>query len=315
VTTSTDMAGHPDVTEISDLAEGLLSPARSATVQEHLDVCSSCVDVLESLEEIRNLLGALPTPSAMPADIAKRIDAALADEEPPQAREQAAAENGPDDEASDVSRETSLPASSSRPSGHPRASTGPGRKDRMIPERKPSGRPGPAHPTPDRSARARRRAMALGTVCTVAVLGVGVLLSQSLTGGDGAADKASSTTVSDSFSGERLDTQVDALLTPAQKDTSNSPMIDSGSDTRGTTGTNSLRMSVLPECVRAGLRGSDKALAAKPGTYQGKKAYLVVLPDPSDDAHVTAYVVDGTCVDQPAVGPGKVLVKHSYARP
>lgn len=316
MTTSTDMAGHPDVTEISDLSEGLLSPARSATVQEHLAECSSCTDVLESLEEIRNLLGALPTPPAMPADIAKRIDAALAAEEPPQG-EQAAAEDGPDDDAADVSRETSLPASGSRPSGHPRASSGPGRKDRKIPEGKPPGRPGPGRPAPDRTARARHRAMALGTVCTVAVLGVGVLLTQSLTGGNGAADRAASTAVSETFSGKRLDTQVDALLTPApgQKDSSNSPLIDSGSDTRGTTGTNSLRMSLLPECVGAGLRGSDNALAAKPGTYQGKKAYLVVLPDPSNDAHVMAYVVDGTCIDQPAVGPGKVLVKHSYARP
>ena len=37
-------AGHPDVAEISDLAEGLLGPARSGEVRSHLDVCALCAD-------------------------------------------------------------------------------------------------------------------------------------------------------------------------------------------------------------------------------------------------------------------------------
>lgn len=73
-------AGHPDVAEISDLAEGLLGPARSGEVRSHLDACALCADVRSSLDEIRGLLGTLPGPSRMPADVAGRIDAALAAE-------------------------------------------------------------------------------------------------------------------------------------------------------------------------------------------------------------------------------------------
>ena len=78
--TSTDTAGHPEVTEISDLTEGLLPPSRTADVRRHLDDCALCADVYASLEEIRGMLGTLPGPSRMPADVAERIDAALAAE-------------------------------------------------------------------------------------------------------------------------------------------------------------------------------------------------------------------------------------------
>ena len=79
-TDKADTAQHPDVSEISDLTEGLLSPSRSATVRRHLDGCTLCADVRSSLEEIRGLLGTLPGPPRMPAEIAGRIDAALAAE-------------------------------------------------------------------------------------------------------------------------------------------------------------------------------------------------------------------------------------------
>ena len=78
-TTDTDRE-HPDVAEISDLTEGLLSavphrgrapaPRRVRALRRRL----------ASLEEIRGLLGTLPGPHRMPADVAGRIDAALAAE-------------------------------------------------------------------------------------------------------------------------------------------------------------------------------------------------------------------------------------------
>ena len=80
MTSTTDTAGHPDVAEISDLTEGLLPASRTADVRRHLDECELCADVLASLEEIRGLLGTLPGPPQMPADVAGRIDAALAAE-------------------------------------------------------------------------------------------------------------------------------------------------------------------------------------------------------------------------------------------
>jgi hypothetical protein len=55
-------------------------------------------------------------------------------------------------------------------------------------------------------------------------------------------------------------------------------------------------------------------LAAKTGTYGGKSAYLVVLPDPGDSARVTAYVVDAACTGQQPATVGRILLKQSFAR-
>ena len=69
----------------------------------------------------------------------------------------------------------------------------------------------------------------------------------------------------------------------------------------------------IPGCVRAGIhRGTANVLAAKKGTYDGKEAYLVVLPAATDSTKVTAYVVDASC-HEPT--PGKVLLTESYDRP
>ncbi|MFD4986053.1 hypothetical protein [Streptomyces sp. NPDC058374] len=129
MTDATGDAGHPDVAEISDLAEGLLDPSRSGELRSHLDSCALCADVRSSLEEIRGLLGTLPGPSRMPADVAGRIDAALAAEalletmEPPAGSSgavpsgsapqgsatpgESAQEPSDEDPVADVSRETS----------------------------------------------------------------------------------------------------------------------------------------------------------------------------------------------------------------
>lgn len=80
MTSTTGTDEHPEVSEISDLTEGLLSPARTAALRAHLESCTLCADVFASLEEIRGLLGTLPGPVSMPAEIAGRIDAVLAAE-------------------------------------------------------------------------------------------------------------------------------------------------------------------------------------------------------------------------------------------
>ncbi|WP_308117275.1 anti-sigma factor family protein [Streptomyces fuscigenes] len=80
MTSSSGTDRHPDVEEISDLVEGLLPPTRALDLRGHLDDCDDCADVHRSLAEIRDLLGTLPGPAPMPADVAQRIDAALAAE-------------------------------------------------------------------------------------------------------------------------------------------------------------------------------------------------------------------------------------------
>lgn len=210
MTSTADTTQHPDVSEIADLTEGLLSPSRTTEVRRHVDECGICAEVLVSLEEIRGLLGALPAPERMPDDIADRIDAALA-AEPLRAS----------DDAADVSRETAAlvehaqeagdqetegqetggreiqPTLADRPTGHPRATTGPGR----------------------RPARRRRR-IVLGTALGAAMVGLSVLMLQTV---QNATDSAGASKAADSgvsapgdgvntFSGSPLSQRVEALL-------------------------------------------------------------------------------------------------------
>ncbi|MFB6848290.1 anti-sigma factor family protein [Streptomyces sp. NPDC056373] len=302
MTSTTDMAGHPDVAEISDLAEGLLPPARTTDLRGHLDACELCADVYASLEEIRGLLGTLPGPPRMPADVAGRIDAALAAEallhaNGPESAESPAPTSAPpsgaaglpsgDDSDAHVSRETSKPAD--RPFGRPRSSTtGPGRKGR--------------------TRMGRRRVAVLGTVFTVAALGLGSVLLSSL--GD---NKPSKTTAADTFSEGKLQKQVTDLLDQDKTKGGGSRTPFGAATAPGTNQPKLAKEPVVPGCVRDGIGRDDPALATENGVYQGKKAMLVLLPDASDATRVTAYIVDATCVDHAAsTATGEVLLERTY---
>ncbi|MEV8393273.1 MULTISPECIES: hypothetical protein [unclassified Streptomyces] len=327
MTSTTDTDQHPDVSEISDLTEGLLSPSRTADVRRHLDGCALCADVHDSLEEIRGLLGTLPGPPRMPADVAGRIDAALAAE--------ALLNATAPDETVNVSRETSPasrkpsaqlltapavatptgppnPAESTvaetvrtdRPAGRPRAATGPGRGGQT---------------------RRRRRNAVLGAVFGTAAVGVSVLLFQSL-GASGSNNSSQADTTasapksgSTEFSGAQLQSRVDALL--ASGATAKESKGSKAEEPRATGGDRSTANSPLlqpepevPPCVRQGTGSATPALAAEPGTYQGSSAYLVVLPDATDSTRVQAYVIDAGCIDSDPSGKGKVLLKQTYLR-
>jgi hypothetical protein len=281
VTSTTDTAGHPDVAEISDLTEGLLTPTRTADVRRHLDECELCADVHASLEEIRGLLGSMPGPPRMPDDVASRIDAALAAE----ALLSATAPDGADAPAlvdgTHVSRETSV--SADRPTGHARTSTtGPGRKDRMR--------------------GGRRRIAVLGAVFTVAALGLGSALMATFNDGKPSDSQAGT------FSGKKVETQVSELLT---KSSSRAPH-SLGVNTVPENSVKNQATPQVPACVLQGI-GRDNALAAKEGTYNGASAYLVVMLDEKDSSRVDAYVVDAACKKDSSVS-AKVLLTHSYAR-
>lgn len=322
MTSTTDTAGHPDVAEISDLTEGLLPPSRTADVRRHLDDCSLCAEVYDSLEEIRGLLGTLPEPPRMPADIAGRIDAALAAEallsaapaEIATESEELGAASSPaatvtEDDREHVSRET-LPsgateAPGNRPSGHSRAATGPGR----VP----------------RSRRARRRTLVLGGVLAAAALGLGGLLLQGLNDDPGTTSAKENSSQA-AFSKEKLQKQVADLLSKhvsaesADGGDGGSKRPWGASSEDGSPSTKSPRTLVqptvkIPDCVQQGIDSGTAPLAAKEGTYKGRHAYLVVLPNASDTNKVSAYVVDATCEKQPSASPGKVLLTETYAKP
>ncbi|MER7486699.1 hypothetical protein ABTY20_12535 [Streptomyces sp. NPDC126497] len=306
MTSTTDRVEHPDVAEISDLTEGLLPPARSTHVRRHLDECALCADVHASLEEIRSLLGTVPGPPRMPAEVASRIDAALAAEALLQATapesdttgEPAGVSHMSADDSAHVSRETPVPQN--RPTGRPRSTTtGPGRKGR--------------------SSHERRRIAVLGTVFTVAALGLGSVVLSTMnddTGHEGIPPA----TASDTFSEGKLEKQVTDLLARSRQGQGELE----GSGAARTFGSQpesdavrprALKGPAVPKCISDGIGRNDAALAIEKGTYKGREAMLVVLPDTSDDTRVTAYLVEATCVGNPsAATTAKVLLKHSYTR-
>ncbi|QDQ12555.1 anti-sigma factor family protein [Streptomyces spectabilis] len=358
MTTTTDSTGHPDVSEISDLTEGLLSPSRTLDVRRHLDDCALCTDVYDSLEEIRGMLGTLPGPSRMPADVAERIDAALAAEalldstatesvsaslsahgaetasghdpilEPGREAGREPVGASVTEPAAHVSRETSASepseatASSSKPapsagtatgsgsgaqgpSGRPRAATGPGRGGRFR------GR--------------RRRTAALGAVFTAAALGLGALLVQPWDSDSEGSQEASAgrSASADAFSRSKLKDRVKKMLPGEQRITGTedtpSPKLSIGPQTspagpkKGST--NRDDFVEIPACIERSL-DNRAPLAADKGTYEGKSAYLVVVPHKTDGTKVSAYIVDAACVNasSPPDATGKVLLVESYDR-
>ncbi|MGW4233833.1 anti-sigma factor family protein [Streptomyces sp. NPDC004980] len=307
MTSTADTAQHPDVSEISDFTEGLLSPSRAAELRLHIDTCVQCGDVHSSLEEIRSLLGTLPAHERMPEDIADRIDVALAAE--------SFAAAGTQDTAGSVSRETydqppENPAAA-RPAGRPRGATGPGR----------------------RPARRRRRTVILGTAFGAAFVGMSVFLLQSVQESQNASKSAADHGVSAAekstgdFSEDTLEGQVHALLSEtAAPETPGSAVTKPSTDTKSSPQNMSpdsapprtpLRTPVVdvPPCVQEGTGRNAPALAVEEGSYQGTAAFLVVLPHPTDSSRVQAYVVDAACVGTTPAAKGQLLLTDSYTRP
>ncbi|MGW2184409.1 anti-sigma factor family protein [Streptomyces sp. NPDC001719] len=326
MTSTTGTDEHPEVAEISALAEGALSPSRSADVREHLAGCPLCEDVRTSLDEIRTLLGTLPGPPRMPDDIAERIDAALAAEALLDSTAHTATVVDEDDAlvsrgtstseavsretvarpSRHVSRETAAPApervsretDDRRPAARPRAATGPGRQT-----------PSPGRTRPGRSRRWPK--VLLGTACAAAVLGVGSLFLPSGSSGDHHGPQALQESPSPVVlaSGD-LKTRVHDLLKvsfkatePRGKSSENAPetmLRDNGTD--------------APVCVQQGIGRPEPSLAAQPDSYKGESAYLVVMPHPTDASLVDAYVVASACVGTTPTAPGKVLLKQTLPR-
>lgn len=297
MTSTADMTQHPDVSEISDLTEGLLPPTRSLDLQQHLDGCPLCADVHASLEEIRGLLGTLPGATRMPADISERIDAALAAE--------ALLDSTAPDDRSHVSRETTPvvprqePRPADRPSGQARGTTGPGR-----------GRMG-----------RRRRTAVLGAVVALAAAGMSVLLLQTVqTTNDAASEKkeaaAGSADKSDAhdFAGPELESTVQSLVGGSSPLRRSAPESEGFQTKEAPTPPRAMKSTTVPLCIQKGTGRLDDPIASEQGTHQGTRAYLVVFPHTADPAQVKAYVVDATCVDTSSPVAGKLLLEKLYPR-
>jgi hypothetical protein len=235
----------------------------------------------------------------MPADIAGRIDAALAAE--------ALLDATAPEETAYVSRETT-PATpqqahsalADRPTGRPRAATGPGRS---------------------RQSRRRRTAF-LGAAFSAAAIGVSVLLLQSIqaTSDNNEATKkdAGVTSIAGGdreFSEAGLKGRVQALLatSPDQAEL----RIEKGPSIENEKSSVSPKRTpdrAVPSCIQKGTGRADPPLAYEQGMYEGTQAYLVVLPHPTDSTQVQAYVIDAACVDTAATPTGKRLLTDTYPR-
>ncbi|MYS20392.1 hypothetical protein GA0115240_11959 [Streptomyces sp. DvalAA-14] len=287
-TTGSGTDPHPEVTEISDLTEGLLPPRRAAEVREHLTGCALCADVLASLTEIRDLLGTLPGPTRMPADVAGRIDAAL---------------------AAEALLDATLP--SQRVSRETSSST-------HVPRE--------TSPAVYRDPRPRKRRP--GLLLAASVAGVALLTgalyeaASSGGGGSGGDDASSSMKKVEGSSAvpaagpvaDQVAAQVRQLLgkrVPASVGTpgkgGNSPMLDRGTTAAG--GTDAA--SGVPSCVLKGTRQSQPLLTAERYLFRGTDSYLVVLSHPDDSSLVDAYVVNASCT---ASSPGVLLFRSTYPR-
>jgi hypothetical protein len=293
MTSSTGQDPHPEVMDISELAEGILPPERAGEVRAHVEICGQCGEVLDSLQEIRDLLGELPEPEPMPADVAARIDAALA------------AEERPGSAHPHVPRETSLPAQiapeaadvprgTSAPAGRPAAPAGPGRGAR------------------------RRRGLLIGAATAAGVLALGGMVYElaSHSGSSGMnADSSAQRKVGaqDSGSSSTVGDEVARLLGAAGGKTGTggitSPMLSANGDARvaAPDGT----VVTVPACVLQATQRTGQPLAADREPFQGVDSYLVVLPDPADTARVDAFVVAASCT---ADTPGQLLFQDSYPR-
>ncbi|WP_433475521.1 anti-sigma factor family protein [Spirillospora sp. CA-142024] len=70
---------HLDYDVLADLAEGLLEDDQAASVNAHLDTCAECRELSADLADVSRILAEAPVPS-MPAELAERIDTAIAAE-------------------------------------------------------------------------------------------------------------------------------------------------------------------------------------------------------------------------------------------
>ena len=290
MTSTTGADSHPEVAEISALAEGILPPDSAAAVRDHLAGCALCADVRDSLEEIRGLLGTLPGPPRMPADVAGRIDAALAAEAlldtvlPGVPRGTPA---GPH-----VPRETSA-----APGGHSAASTGPGRPGKRPRDRRRWG----------------RGVLAAASAAGVLLLG-GVIYQSVSSGGSGESAADSSARKASAAGSDTVAGQVQQLLGKSSGSV-RTPMVggqyNSNSGGEQTDIAPNHAPTSVPACVLKATSRSATPLAAERESFQGKDAYLLVLPNPTDSTSVDAYVVSASCT---ASSPGAVLFRATYPR-
>ncbi len=89
---------HPDSDALAEFRAGLVTGRRRASITSHLAACDRCAGLSDQLAEIPALLATAP-PTAMPADVARRLDLVLAAEAAKRDSSERTADDSPADPA------------------------------------------------------------------------------------------------------------------------------------------------------------------------------------------------------------------------
>ncbi len=300
----TDSSGHPDVEVISEYLEELLPADSTSAVRAHLDDCPDCRETLDALDELRELLGEPEFPP-LPADIALRIDAALAVEAGLRT------EQGPTEPVAEQPLRSGTGRTTGRTQGPAHTAPG-GPKRPSTPSRPNKGR---------RSARWLRRA-ALG-VGGAAVIGCVVTLGFSLGGpGLSASSSAGRSVVQNAgpdaatayaFTAVGFTAQIQSLVGSDQG--SVAPRAMTQGQTSKAAAAAEPWSRTPPACVLHAVdRPSQSPLTSAFGSYQGMEVYALVYQGSGAATAVDAYLVTADCLPS-AGGRSAVLLQRTVPLP
>ncbi|MFB6889124.1 hypothetical protein ACFCX4_07395 [Kitasatospora sp. NPDC056327] len=297
---------HPSVDELADLAEDLLDPVGAGALRQHLTGCAECRETVDALAGIAVLLGGAEPP-AVPADVAARIDAALAAEADRAAgtRDATAPAAAP---TAPLPGAVPAPPAPSRPGAPPAA-----------PPSRPAATTGPGRPGRPR----RRRALLLGSAAALLVLGLGgtfLALSSSPGGQDTAmSSRAAATAAPENpeskadrepggtvYREEQLAGQVRELLARAGSGGPALPGEPSAGTGAGAPPKGSGATAVPPADGEQGLTGGRSApacpalstaplLVTELGSYAGAPAELLVHALPGRPDRLDVYLRAADC--------------------
>ncbi|MDH6127660.1 hypothetical protein [Kitasatospora sp. GP82] len=294
---------HPDIDLLADLAEDLVAPDEVPALQRHLADCPDCAETYSALAEVRDLLGAAEAPP-LPADVAERIDAALAAE--------AAGLRTPTPRVTQ-SEELSGPPAPSRSA--PAAA-----RSLSAPPRRPASGTGPDAPAapgagPGRSGRRRRGRLLLGAAAVIAVLGLGGLLVQQnqQTGRADGASAAATHQAADRqhpavapgipvFQDDQLADQVHQLM--AAQATPKAPSAAAQPEGANTPELSGRLPAAVPDCLSSATgHSTDTPLAVSHGRYGSAEVTALVYPLPDRPGSLDVYLVTPSC-------PGATVLLH-----
>ncbi|GAA0701772.1 hypothetical protein GCM10010193_65790 [Kitasatospora atroaurantiaca] len=268
---------HPGIDLLADLSEELTDPADLPALRQHLADCAECADTYAALAEVRELLSSTETPP-MPADVAERIDAALAVGAAPV-------------EAARLTRNAV-----SAPPSRTTHSTGPGTLTGSGPGRR----------------RRRRGRILLGAAALAATLTLGVLVVQQSHpggGGDATATAANGGVAKQHpalaqggpvYREDHLGEQIRQLLSAAKP----TPEAQTYGVQPRTGDSSAAARTEVPSCLPAATgHTTETPLAVGSGRYGTEAVTALVYPLADQPGQVDVYLVTPDC-------PGATVLLH-----